>query len=89
METNMSNLHEKATNKINKFDVRLNELNNNIGKMDNYTKKNNKKKLNVANNHHSNLLLEYNQSKNELMEVKDELNKTKDKLNKAKVDINK
>ena len=34
-------------------------------------------------------MLEYNQSKNELIEIKDELNKTKDKLNKAKHGINK
>ena len=74
METGISNLHEEATNKINKFDVTLNELNNNI----------NKKKLDVANNQYSNLLLEYNQSNNSLMEIKDELNKNKDKLNKTK-----
>ena len=74
METGISNLHEEATNEMNKFDVRLNELNNNI----------NKKKLDVANNQYSNLLLEYNQSKNSLMEIKDELNKNKDKLNKTK-----
>ena len=42
------------------------------------------KKLDCANNQYSNLLLEYNQSKNKLMEVKDELSKTKDKLGKEK-----
>ena len=32
-------------------------------------------KLNVAKDQYNNLLLEYNQSKNELMETKDKLNK--------------
>ena len=39
----MSNLHEEATNKMNKFDVRLNKLNSNIEKTKNYIKNNNKK----------------------------------------------
>ena len=43
METDMSNLHEEAANKMNKFDVRLNKLRNNIEKTKNI--KNNNKRL--------------------------------------------
>ena len=43
METDMSNLHEEAANKMNKFDVRLNKLRNNIEKTKNYIKNNNKR----------------------------------------------
>ena len=89
MKTGISNLHEEAINKMNKFDVKLNKLENNIGEIDNCIKKNNKRKLDVANTQYSNLLLEYNKSKNELMEIIDKFNKTKDKLDKAKDNINK
>ena len=86
MKTGISNLHEKAINRMNKFDVKLNELENNIEGKDNYIKKNNKRKLDVANNQYSNLVLEYNKSKSELMEIKDKLNKTKDKLDKEEIE---
>ena len=36
------------------------------------------KKLNVAKDQYNNLLLEYNQSKNELIETKDKLHKARD-----------
>ena len=85
-KTGISNLHEKAINRMNKFDVKLNELENNIEGKDNYIKKNNKRKLDVANNQYSNLVLEYNKSKSELMEIKDKLNKTKDKLDKEEIE---
>ena len=86
METGISSLHEEAVNKMNKFDVKLNKLENNIGEIDNYIKKNNKRKLDVANNQYSNLLLEYNKSKNELMEIKGKLNKAKDNINTDKIE---
>ena len=49
------------------------------------------KKLNVSKDEDNNLLLEYNQSKNELMETKDKLHKAvdnTDELEKIKEDLN-
>ena len=49
------------------------------------------KKLNVAKNQYHNLLLEYNQSKNELMETKDKLHKAgddTDELEKIQEELN-
>ena len=49
------------------------------------------KKLNVSKDEYNNLLLEYNQSKNELMETKDKLHKAvdnTDELEKIKEELN-
>ena len=95
MEVSTGNLYKKVTDKEHNLRTRLDKLNNNFKKLDNYIKENNdkkidtEKKLDTANNEYNHLLLEYNQSRKELMESKDKLNETKDKLDKAKDDINK
>ena len=85
MENNMDNFDEKFKHKENKIYDKLNRLRRNkIEKINNYIKENNDKKvdienkLNVAKDQYNNLLLEYNQSKNELMEIKDKLHKAGD-----------
>ena len=81
MENNMDNVDEKFKHKENKIHDKLNKLGNKIEKLNNYIKENNDKKvdmenkLNIAKDQYSNLLLEYNQSKNKLMETKDKLHK--------------
>ena len=47
------------------------------------------KKLDIVENERDNLLLEYNQSNEELKRTKNELYETKNKLDKAENDINK
>ena len=85
MENNMDNFDEKFKHEENKTYDKLNRLGNKIEKINNYIKENNDKKvdmenkLNVAKDQYY-LLLEYNQSKNELMETKDKLHKAGDKI---------
>ena len=93
MEVEMSNLDKMVTDKENKWSTKLNKLNNDVKKLDNYIKENNDKKINkekkldIVNNERNKLLLEYNQSSEELKRNKNELYETKDKLNKAGNDI--
>ena len=42
----MSDLDKMVTSKENKWNPKLNELNNNVKKLDNYTKENNNEKIN-------------------------------------------
>ena len=82
MENDMRNLDKMVTDKENKWSTKLNKLNNDIKKLDNYIKENNDKKINtekeldIVNNEHNKLLLEYNQSDEELKRTKNELYET-------------
>ena len=95
MEVKISNLDKMVTDKENKWSTKLNKLNNDVKKLDNYIKENNDKKINtgkkleIVENERDNLLLEYNQSNEELKRTKNELYETKNKLDKAGNDINK
>ena len=95
MEIKMSNLAKIVADKENKWSAKLNKLNNDGKKLDNYIKENNDKKINkekkldIVNIERNKLLLEYNQSSEELKRTKNELKRTKDKLNEAGNDINK
>ena len=85
MENNMDNFDEKFKHEENKTYVKLNRLGNKIEKIINYIKENNDKKVDMENKlnvvkDQYNLLLEYNQSKNELMETKDKLHKAGDNI---------
>ena len=57
-----------VTSKENKWNLKLNKLNNNVKKLDNYFKENNNEKINkekdldAANNEYNRLLLKINQS---------------------------
>ena len=90
----MSNLDKMVTSKENKWSFKLNKLNNNVKKLENYIKENNDKKINIekelkiVENERNNLLLKYNPSNEELNSTKNELYITKDKLDKAGNDIN-
>ena len=90
----MSNLDKMVTSTENKWSFKLNKLNNNVKKLENYIKENNDKKINIekelkiVENEHNNLLLKYNPSNEELNSTKNELYITKDKLDKAGNDIN-
>ena len=77
MEAKIDNFDKKFTYEENKIYDKLSRLRNKVKKINNYTKENKdkrvnmEKKLNVAKDRYNNILLEYNQSKNELMETKD------------------
>ena len=77
------------------MDSKLNKLNNDVKKLDNYIKENNDQKINtekeleIVENERNNLLLKHNQSSEEIKSTKNELYETKDKLDKAGNDINK
>ena len=94
IEVEMSNLDKIVMDKESKWSTKLNKLNNDVKKLDNYIKENNDKKikiekeLDVNENERNNLLLKYNQSNEELKSTKYELCETKDKLDKAGNDIN-
>ena len=72
----MSNLDKMVTNKENEWSCKLNKLNNNVKKLDNYIKENNDTKINtekeleIVENEYNNLLLKYNQSNKELKSTK-------------------
>ena len=74
MGAKMDNFDKKFTYEENKIYDKLNRLRSKVKKISSYTKENNdkkvdiEKKLNVAKDQYNNLLLKYNQSKNELME---------------------
>ena len=95
MKVKMSNLDKMVTDKENKWSTKLSKLNNDVKKLGNYIKENNDKKINkekklgIVNNERNKLLLEYNQSSEQLKRTKNELKRTKDKLNEAGNDINK
>ena len=94
MENDMSNLDKMFTGKENKCSTKLNKLNYNVKKLDNYIKENNdkkintKKKLDVVENKRNKLLLKYSESNEELNRTKNELYETKNKLDKAGNHIN-
>ena len=62
----MSDLDKMVTSKENKWNPKLNELNNNVKKLDNYIKENNngkinkEKELDTVNNEYNRLLLKLN-----------------------------
>ena len=62
----MSDLDKMITSKENKWNPKLNELNNNVKKLDNYIKENNngkinkEKELDTVNNEYNRLLLKLN-----------------------------
>ena len=62
----MSDLDKMVTSKESKWNPKLNELNNNVIKLDNYIKENNNEKINkekelyTVNNEYSRLLLKLN-----------------------------
>ena len=95
MENGISNLDKMFTDKENKGSTKLDKLNNDVKKLDNYIKENKDKKINaekeldVVENERNNLLLKYNQLNEELNRTKNELYETKGKLNKAGNNINK
>ena len=66
MKVKMSNLDKTVTDKENKWSIKLNKLNNDVKKFDNYIKENNDKKINtgkkleIVEKEGDNLLLEYN-----------------------------
>ena len=71
MENDMHNLDKMVTDKGNKWSTKLNKLNNDVKKLDNYIKGNNDKKINtekkldIVNNERNKLLLNIiNQMKN-------------------------
>ena len=76
IEVEMSNLDKMVTDKENKWSTKLNKLNNDVKKLDNYIKENNDKKINtekileIVENERDNLLLEYNQSNEQLKRTK-------------------
>ena len=90
IQPKMSNLDKMVTGKNSKWSSKLNKLNNEVKKFDNYIKENNDKKINIekkldiVKNERDNLLLKYNQLKS----TKNALYETKDKLDKAGNDIN-
>ena len=79
IEVEMSNLDKIVTSKENKWNTKLNKLNNDVKKFDNYIKENNYKKINmekkldIFENERDDLLLKRNQ-------LNEELNKTKNEL---------
>ena len=93
MKNDMNNLYNSVTYEENKWRAKLDKLNNDVIKLNNYIKENNykkndtEKKLDITNNEYNKLLLEYNRSKEELMRTKNELFKTKSELDKAGNDI--
>ena len=95
MEVEISNLDKMVMDKENNWSIKLNKLNNDVKKLDNYIKENNDKKINtekkleIVENERNNLLLEYNQLNEELKRTKNELKRIKDKLNEGGNDINK
>ena len=89
----MSNLDKMVTDKEHNLNAKLDRLSKNVKKLDNYIKENNNKKINTkkeldaVENERNNLLLKYNQSKQELMKTKNKLYETENKLDKAGDDI--
>ena len=77
MEVEVGNLDKMFTDKENKWNTKLNKLNNDYIKENNDKKINTEKKLDIVNNEHNNLLLNYNQSNEELKRTKNELYETK------------
>ena len=63
MENKMNDLDKMVTSKEKEWNTKLNKLNNDAKKIDNYIKKNNdaKKELDVVEKERDKLLLEYNQ----------------------------
>ena len=47
MENDMRNLYKKVTDEENKWSAKLDKLNNDVKKLDNYIKNNNNKKINI------------------------------------------
>ena len=64
MEIKMNDLDKMVTSKENEWNTKLNKLNNDAKKIDNYIKKNNysKKSLDAVEKERDKLLLELNQS---------------------------
>ena len=90
----MSNLDKIATSEKNKWSTKLNKLNNDVKKLKNYIKENSDKKINKekelgdAKDKYNRLLVEHNESNEELKSIKNDLNSTQNKLDKAGNDIN-
>ena len=76
MKADMHEFDKKYISEENKWSAKLHKLNKHVEKLDNYIKENNNKKINTkkeldaVENERDNLLLEYNQSKQELMKTK-------------------
>ena len=90
----MSDLDKMVTSKENKWNPKLNELNNSAKKLRNYVEENNdkiinkEKELDTVNIEYNRLLLKLNQSNEELSRTRNELFETKKKLDEAGDDIN-
>ena len=78
----MGDLDKMVTSKENKWNPKLNKLDNNVKKLKYYVEENNdkiiamKNKLDYTENERTNLLSNINQLYNELKETKNELNKS-------------
>ena len=84
----MDNLNKKVMDKENNFYARLNKLNDNIKKIDNYIKNN--KEVDIEGLDHFNkelgdLTSEYDILREIIYETEDELNKLENKPNKQKM----
>ena len=95
IEVEMSNLDKMVTSKENKWNTKLNKLNNDVKTLDDFIKENNYKKINmekkldIFENEHDNLLLKRNQLNEELNKTKNELYNAKNKLDEEKYDAKK
>ena len=72
----MNNLDKIVKNKENGFSTKLNKLNNDVKKIDNYIKENNDKIIKKEKECNE-IFLKYNESIKDLEKTKDELNKEK------------
>ena len=72
----MNNLDKIVKNKENGFSTKLNKLNNDVKKIDNYIKENNDKIIKKQKECNE-IFLKYNESIKDLEKTKDELNKEK------------
>ena len=93
---NINNLYKQIIDKENDFDAKLDKLNkldDNIKKINNYIKKNNEKinikDLEDIDNRYNNLINEYDILRDIIYEHKNEIKKIKIKPNKTKDDFNK
>ena len=93
---NMNNLYKQIIDKENDFGAKLdklNKLNDNIKKINNYIKKNNEKinikDLEDVDNRYNDLINEYNILRDTIYEYKNEIKKIKIKPNKTKDDFDK
>ena len=89
IETNIDNLYKKFMDKKNDFDARLNRLDDNIKKINDYNKKVDIEELDDFNKKSNDLIFEYDMLREIIYETKDELKKIKNKPNKTKVDLDK